>query len=186
MFFRKLLLSTLVLSNFIYAQSSIGINVNSDDVELSANYNLSSHYEGAIDYQADLSYLYNSNKNNLISFGINGEAALESAPGLIFGFGFEAVYTDDFMAIPLLGKVRYILPFDSDIPTTSLLISYSYAPSGLTFSDGESYSNLKMEANMEVIPSVDIFTGYRNIDTDYKYIDYELNDSFYGGLKFSF
>jgi len=186
MLLKKLLLSTVVLSSCIYAQSSIGVNLNSDDVEFNGSYSLNNYYQGAIEYHADLSYLYSSEENDLISFGINGEAALESAPGLIFGLGFEAVYTDDFMAIPLLGKVRYILPFDSDIPTTSLFLSYSYAPSGLTFSDGESYSNLKMEANVELIPSLNIFTGYRNIDTDYEYRDFELNDSFYGGLKFSF
>jgi hypothetical protein len=186
MLLKRLLLSTIVLSSFLFSKSSIGVNVNSDDVEFNGSYSLNEYYQGAIEYHAEVSYLYNSEKNDLVSFGINGEAALESAPGLIFGFGFEGVYTDDFMAIPLLGKVRYILPFDSDIPTTSLLLSYSYAPSGLTFSDGSSYSNLKMEANVELIPSLNIFTGYRNIDTDYEYRDYELNDSFYGGLKFSF
>jgi len=186
MLFKKLLFNTIILSSFLFSKSSIGLNINSDDVEFNGRYSLNEYYQSDIEYHADLSYLYSSEENDLISFGINGEGALESAPGLIFGFGFEAVYTDDFMAIPLLGKVRYILPFDSDIPTTSLFLSYSYAPSGLTFSDGESYSNLKMEANMEIIPSLNIFTGYRNIDTDYEYEDYELNDSFYGGLKFSF
>jgi len=31
-----------------------------------------------------------------------------------------------------------------------------------------------------------VFVGYRNIDTDYTYGDYNFNDSFYGGMKLSF
>jgi hypothetical protein len=29
-------------------------------------------------------------------------------------------------------------------------------------------------------------TGYRNIDTNYEAGDYNINDSFYGGMKLSF
>ena len=94
------------------------------------------------------------------------------------------------MALPLLGRVKYILPFDSDIPTTLLFASFAYAPSALTFSDGDTYSEFRAEADMEVISNIHVFAGYRNIDTDYEYADYteeyNLNDSFYGGLKLSF
>ncbi len=188
MFIKKQLLTIVLFSSFLFSQNSIGVNINSDDVEVNGAYKLNSvlGYNDSINYMLNLSYLYNGDRNDLMTVGLNGESSLESAPGLIFGFGFDAVYADDFMALPLFGKLRYILPFDSDIPTTSLFVSYAYAPSALTFSDGEIYSNLKLEANIEIIPSIHVFTGYRNIDTDYEYKDYELNDSFYGGLKLTF
>ena len=184
---KNIVLTTFLLTGVISAESSIGLNINSDDVELLGAINLNSTigYTGGTSYLVDASYLHNEN-NDLFTIGLSGENALEAAPGLIFGFGFKAAFAEDFMAIPLLGKVKYILPFDSDIPTTSFLASFAYAPSVLTFSDGDTYSELRLEADMEVISNIHIFTGYRNIDTNYEFVDYKLNDSFYGGLKLSF
>ena len=185
--FRKLLLQLFLLSAAIYAEGSVGININSEDVELQGSYGLNNSlgYDGRVVMLVDGAYLFNEN-NDLFTFGVNGANSLEAAPGLIFGFGFETAITKDFIAIPLMGKVRYILPLDSDIPTTSLFLRYAYAPNMLTFLDGETYSSLKFEADMEVISNIHIFTGYRNINTDYIDLDYQLNDSFYGGLTFSF
>ncbi len=85
-----------------------------------------------------------------------------------------------------MAKAIYALPFNDSIPTTSLAASFAYAPEVLTFLDGESYTEVKVEANMEVISNIHIFTGYRNIDTDYEAGDYNFNDSFYAGMKLSF
>lgn len=184
---KKLLLSTLLLTGSINAGGSIGLDINSEDVELLGAYSFNDNigYTGGTNFIIDAGYLHND-KDDLFTLGLYGENSLEAAPGLIFGFGFEAAFAEDFMAIPLLGKVKYILPFDSDIPTSSLLASYAYAPSVLTFSDGESYSELRLEGDVEVISNIHVFAGYRNIDTDYVDFDYKLNDSFYGGLKLSF
>jgi len=184
---RKLLLSTLLLTGFIHAESSIGVDINSEDVELLGAFNLNSTlgYTGGTSYLIDASYLHNDS-NDLFTLGLSGENSLEAAPGLIFGFGFKAAFSEDFMAFPLLGKVKYILPFDGDIPTTSLLASFAYAPTVLTFLDGDSYSELRVEGDVEVISNIHVFAGYRNIDTDYETYDYTLNDSWYGGLKLSF
>ncbi len=184
---KKILLSTLLCTGFSQAQSSIGLDINSEDVELLGAFNLNSSigYEGGTSYLVDASYLHNED-DDLFTIGLSGENSLEAAPGLIFGFGFKAAFAEDFMAFPLLGKVRYILPFDSDIPTTSFLASFAYAPSVLTFSDGDTYSELRFEGDVEVISNIHVFAGYRNIDTDYEFVEYKLNDSWYGGLKLSF
>jgi len=190
--FKKLLLSTLLLTGISHAESSVGLDINADDVELLGAFNLNSSigYTGGTSYIIDASYLHND-IDDLFTLGLSGENALEAAPGLIFGFGFKAVFSEDFMAFPLLGKVKYILPFDSDIPTTSVLASYAYAPSVLTFLDGDIYSEFRLDADMEVISNIHVFVGYRNIDTDYDREEnpigeYKLNDSWYGGLKLSF
>ena len=187
MFSKKSLLTLFLFISTLYGESNIAINLNSEDIELQGGYGLNSalSYNGGIQLSVDTSYLFNE-KNDLFTLGLNAEGSLESAPGIIFGFGFETAFSKDFMAIPIIGKVRYILPLDGDIPTTSLLARYAYAPAMLTFIDGETYSSLKLEANMEVISNIHIFTGYRNINTDYIDVDYKLNDSFYGGLKFEF
>ncbi len=184
---KNIVLTTFLLTGIISAESSIGLDINSEDVELLGTYNLNSTigYTGETSYLIDVSYLNNEN-NDLFTIGLSGENSLEAAPGLVFGFGFKTAFAEDFMAIPLLGKVKYILPFDSDIPTTSFLASFAYAPSVLTFLDGDTYSELRLEADMEVISNIHVFAGYRNIDTDYEFVEYKLNDSFYGGLKLSF
>ena len=184
---KKLLFSTLLLTGMLSAESSVGLDINSEDVEVLGTFNLNSTlgYTGGTSYVIDASYLHNE-FDDLFTLGLIGENSLEAAPGLIFGFGIKTAFAEDFMAIPLLGKVKYILPFDSDIPTTSFLASFAYAPSVLTFSDGDTYSELRLEADMEVISNIHVFAGYRNIDTDYVDGDYNLNDSFYGGLKMSF
>ena len=188
---KKIVLTTFLLTSVISAQSSVGIDINSEDIELlgSANLNSTIGYTGGTSYLVDVSYLHNDD-DDLFTVGLSGENSLEAAPGLIFGFGFKATFSEDFMALPLLGRVKYILPFDSDIPTTSLFASFAYAPSVLTFLDGDTYSEFRAEADMEVISNIHIFAGYRNIDTDYEYAayteEYNLNDSFYGGLKLSF
>jgi len=184
---KKLLFGTLLLTGLLSAQSSVGLDINSEDVEVLGAFNLNSTmgYTGGTSYVIDASYLHND-IDDLFTLGLSGENSLEAAPGLVFGFGIKTAFAEDFMAIPLLGKVKYILPFDSDIPTTSFLASFAYAPSVLTFSDGDTYSELRLEADMEVISNIHVFTGYRNIDTNYEFVDYNLNDNFYGGLKMSF
>ena len=190
--FKKLLLGTLLLTGLSQAESSIGLDINADDVELLGAFNLNSSigYTGGTSYIIDASYLHNEN-DDLFTLGVSGENALEAAPGLIFGFGFKAAFAEEFMAFPLLGKVRYILPLDGDIPTTSLFASYAYAPSVLTFLDGDTYSEFRAEVDVEAISNIHVFAGYRNIDTDYDLEsnligEYKLNDSWYGGLKLSF
>ncbi|HHE05533.1 MAG TPA: hypothetical protein ENK90_00235, partial [Epsilonproteobacteria bacterium] len=87
---------------------------------------------------------------------------------------------------PLMAKGVYTLPLNDSIPTTSLSLEASYAPSVLSFRDAESYTDLRLEVDMEVISNVHVFTGYRNIDTEYENYDKTFNNSFYGGLKLSF
>ena len=184
---KKLLASTLLFTGLLSAQSSVGLDINSEDVEVLGSFDLNPTigYTGGTNFIINADYLHNEN-NDLFTIGLSGENSLEAAPGLIFGFGFKTAFSEDFMAFPLLGKVKYILPFDSDIPTTSVLASYAYAPSVLTFLDGDTYSEFRLDADIEVISNIHVFVGYRNIYTDYETHEYQLNDSYYGGLKLSF
>jgi hypothetical protein len=187
MIIKKLLLSTFILTGVLSAQSSVELNINNEDVEVLGSFNLNSTmgYTGGTSFLVDASYLY-SDDSSLVAIGLSGENSLEAAQGLTFGFGAKLVFAEDYMALPLLARATFILPFDSDIPTTSLKASFAYAPSALTFLDGETYSELRAEADMEVISNIHVYAGYRNIDTDYITEKYKFNDSFYGGLKLNF
>jgi len=185
--FKKLLLSTLVLTGFAQAQSSIGLDINSDDVEIlgSYNFNESMGYTGTTSYHVDFSYLHND-RDDLVTLGLSAGSALEAAPDLHFAFGFKLAFAEDFVALPLFAQVDYLLPLPNSIPNTTLSASFAYAPSVLTFSDGDNYSEFRTEADMEVISNIHIFMGYRNIETNYERRDYTLSDNWYGGLKLSF
>lgn len=187
MYMKKLLLPMLLVSGLLQAENSVGININNDDFELlgSANLNVLADYSSSTTYAMHASYLH-SDGDNLTTFGLSGENSLQGMEGLTLGLGAKFVFADDFVALPLTAKAAYRLPFSDIVPPTSLIASFAYAPSVLTFSDGDSYSELRAEADMEVISKFHVFAGYRNIKTDYEDVDKTFNNSFYGGMKLSF
>ncbi|MEA2049093.1 MAG: YfaZ family outer membrane protein [Campylobacterota bacterium] len=187
MYIKKLFLTSLLSFGLLQAENSIGINISDEDLEVLAAINLNQYadYSDSTTYVIDGYYL-RTDEDNLFGLGLSGENTLQGVQGLTLGFGAKFVFADDFTALPLLGKARYTLPFNDRIPTTSLGISFAYAPPVLTFSDGESYREFRMEADMEVIQNIHLFTGYRNIDTEYESYDTTFNESFYAGMKLSF
>ena len=184
---KKLLLPLLLVGGLLQAENSVGIDINNEDFELlaSADLNALVDYSSSTTYMLHAGYL-NSDGDSLTSFGISGENSLQGMEGLTLGFGTKLVFADDFAALPLMAKAAYRLPFNDTVPPTSLIASFAYAPSVLTFSDGDSYSEFRAEADMEVISKIHVFAGYRNIKTDYEDVDRTFNNSFYGGMKLSF
>jgi len=187
MYFKKLFLTSLFSIGLLHAQSNIGLNINDEDLEVSASIDLNAltYYSDSTSYTLDASYLH-TDGDNLTTVGVSAESTFQGVDGLALGLGIKSVFADDFVAIPFFAKAKYTLPFNHSIPTTSLATSLAYAPSVLTFSDGESYMEFRVEANMEIITNVHLFTGYRNIDTEYDTYDQTFNNSFYGGMKLSF
>lgn len=184
---KKLFVTSLLSLGFLQAQSSIGININDEDLEILAALDLNAFvdYSDSTVYLVDGYYLH-TDGDDLFALGLSGENTFQGVEGLVLGFGARFVFADDFTALPLFGKVIYTLPLIDSIPTTSLGATFAYAPSVLTFSDGESYSEFRVEADMEVIQNIHLFVGYRNIDTEYEHYDKSFNDSFYAGMKLSF
>jgi len=184
---KKLCFVSLFSLGLLHAQSSIGLNINSDDLEVAASIDLNAlaYYSDSTSYTLDASYLH-ADGDNLTTLGVSAQSSLQGVEGLILGLGIKSVFADHFVAIPFVAKAKYRLPFNYSIPTTFIGTSIAYAPSVLTFSDGESYTEFRVEADMELITNVHIFTGYRNIDTEYDTYDETFNNSFYGGMKLSF
>lgn len=187
MYFKKLIFTTLLATGLLHSGTGVGININNEDVEIlgELNFNSLADYSSGTTYMLDANYLH-TDGDNLLGVGFRGENTLQGIQGLTLSLGARLIFADDFMALPLAAKASYALPLVDTIPTTSLTASFAYAPSVLTFVDGDSYSELRFEAGMEVISNIHIFAGYRNIDTDYKIGDHNFNDSFYGGMKLSF
>ena len=174
-------------SSVLWGQNSVGLNINNDDVELQASLNLNAMagYADGTTYTIDGNYLH-TDSENLFTFGVSGENQLQGIYGMTVGFGIKAAIADDYFALPLLAKGSYRLPLNDAVPTTSLQMLLAYAPSVLSFSDADKYFEFRTQLDMEVVPNIHLFTGYRNIDTDYVGRELNFNDSFYGGLKLNF
>ena len=187
MYLKKLCFTSLLTFGLLHAQSNIGLNINNQDLEVAASIDLNAltYYSDSTSYTLDASYLH-SDGDNLTTVGVSAESHFQGVEGLALGLGIKSVFADNFIAIPFFAKAKYTLPLNYSIPTTSLATSVAYAPSVLTFSDGESYTEFRVEADMEIITNVHLFTGYRNIDTEYDTHDQTFNNSFYGGMKLSF
>jgi len=190
---KNIFLSALFLSGFLQAETSIGLDINNEDVELigEVNFNSLADYSSGTTYIIRGTYLYagandNDNGEHLLTLGFSGQNDLQGTEGLSLVLGAKAVFADSYMALPLFIGANYVLPLIDTIPTTSFFADFAYAPSVLTFSDGKSYTEYRLGADMEIFSNTHLFAGYRNIDTDYKQKDYNFNDSFYGGLKLSF
>ncbi len=164
---------------------SLGLNINDEDVEVRATVDMSAAIGNGINYLIETSYLH-TEEDNLFKVGFGATNTLKGADGLRLTLGLEGVFGDDYAAMPLFCQASLRLPFDDDIPATSFTTRIDYAPSVLSFSDAEKYLEYRFEADMEVIQSIHLYAGYRNIDTDYETYDYNLNDSWYGGLRWGF
>jgi len=173
---------SLLTSSFA---GSLGLNINDEDVEVQATIDMSAAIGNGINYLVEIDYLH-TEEDDLFKVGFGASNTLQGASGLTLTLGLEGVFADSYAALPLFGQASLRLPFDDDIPATSLSARIDYAPSVLSFSDAEKYLEYRFEADMEVIQSIHLYAGYRNIDTDYETYDYNLNDSWYGGLRWGF
>lgn len=187
MYLKKFCFITLSSLGLLHAQSNVGLNINNEDLEVSASIDLNAltYYSDSTSYTLDASYLH-TDGDNLTTVGVSAENTLQGVEGVALGLGIKSVFADNFVAIPFFAKAKYTLPFGYSIPTTSLTTSIAYAPSVLAFRDAESYTEFRVEANMEIITNIHLFTGYRNVDTEYDTHDQTFNNSFYGGMKLSF
>jgi len=183
---KKLLISILTTGIFLHADM-VGLNINSEDVELEARHNITSMfgYNSSTNYFIGGSYLHTED-DNLISVIFGASNTLAGAEGLTFNLGIEGIFGDDFVAMPFFAAAALHLPLDEPVPPTTLKVRFAIAPSVLSFVDADSYSEYRFEGDMEVISNVHIYMGYRNIDTDYEVADYNFNDSWYGGMKITF
>jgi len=183
---KQTLLGTILFTVLLQA-GNIGLNLNSDDVEVEGTLDISS----TIGYGSDTAYfirgsLLRSGNDNLLKAAFGASNTLPDAPGLSFSFGIEGVFAKHYVAMPLFGEASFRLPLDAPIPATTLTAQLSYAPSVLSFVDAEQYLEYRFEADMEMLSHVHLYGGYRTIDTDYQHYDHTFNDSWYGGLRIGF
>ena len=190
-FLSLLLLSTVLL----FSRTTVGLNINTEDFEVEGAMDITafSEYTNGTIFIADANFI-NTEYDSLFGIGIGAHNSFQGMEGLSLGLGIKYVYIEDFMALPLMIKASYGLPLTDTIPTVSLSAAMLYAPSALSFDEAKNYFEFRAEAEMEVISSVAVYVGYRDIEIEYLGSFSEnlnnsfetFNSSFYGGLKMSF
>jgi len=194
--FKKTIITTLISSVVLFAESGGGLNINENDLELEAvldSRNLEALQTTSTIFQAEANFLNIDEKVKSFGVGVGATNKLEGVEGVEVTLGTKLVWVevgknDDFTALPLMAKVRYDFPpLMFNIPPVSIEGKALYAPKVLSFGDSKSYSEFRLNAEIEMIESVKIYAGYRNIHAKYDGINNTLFDTgFYGGLRFSY
>ncbi|MCK5855716.1 MAG: hypothetical protein KAG56_10880 [Sulfurovaceae bacterium] len=200
---RSILLSMMSVT-ILFAETGAGININENDVEMEAildSRNLAFMQNTSTILQADVNILNIDNdargKSRLVGAGLGATNKLEGVKGVELTFGAKLIWSDvdfdeddTFLSLPLMAKVRYTFPpLMFNIPPVSVEGKVLYAPGALSFGDADTYSELRLAADIEMIENVKIYVGYRNIHTEYiskKFGDVTFNTGFYGGLRYTY
>jgi len=187
MILKKFLLSSCLIMSSLQAQNRVGLDVNSQDIELLGSIDLNTliGYVDSTTYSLDINYL-RTDSRDMTQFSLLGRNSLQSVESVSLALGFSSVLASNFLAFPFILKANYILPLMDVIPTTSINTSFAYAPKVLSLRDANNYFEWRLEADMEVIYNVHAFVGYRYIDTQYEKLDKTFNKSAYFGLKLNF
>jgi hypothetical protein len=193
--FNKFLSLFLLSTVLLFSRTTVGLNINTEDFEVEGAMDITafSEYTNGTIFIADANFI-NTEYDSLFGIGIGAHNSFQGMEGLNLGLGVKYVYIEDFMALPLMIEASYGLPLIDAIPTVSLSATILYAPSALSFDEAENYFEFRAEAGIEVISSVAIYVGYRDIEIEYLPSFSEnfnssfetFNSSFYGGLKMSF
>ena len=186
---KKLALLLLIINLNIFAmdKASFGLNINTDDLEVEGRSSLAFTTNDPVyrNFYVDANFI--NAEDTLFGFGLFVENSPINYQNIAFSIGLRTVFTDNgndsFSAIPIMlgAKARMYL---GNLPKSNLGIKFAYAPSPLTFQDADSYFEYRIEVDMSIIENINIYLGYRNIDTNYEERDVNYNDSFYVGFKF--
>ena len=197
---KKIAFSTLCMSTLLLAESGVGLNINEKDLEIDGvldSRNLEALQTSSTIYQADVNFLYDDENAKLVGAGILATNKVKALEGVEASFGAKFIWAEvgnngatnnSFTAVPLIVKIRYNFPpLMYNIPPVALEGRLLYAPKVLAFGDSEEYTEFRVNAEVEVIENISLYTGYRNITTRYDGVSNSLfNTGFYGGLKFTY
>jgi len=190
---KKIFLFLTLLNSLVYSQNTVGMNLNDTDIELHVSWGMLNltDYNNGTHYFLDADFLHTDGDSltkgkNLFQIGFFAQNSFNNSQNLLLSFGIKAITADSYIALAPSGKAKYILDLGLDVPTTSINAEISFAPSLLSFIDAKSYTDFRLEADIEIIPNIILHGGYRYIDT--AYIEYTkiFNNNFYAGMKITF
>jgi len=190
---KKKLICSILAASALFADNSFDLNINNNTLEVNAQFNMNESYDlnPNSDYYFYAKYLKTkeddslSTSQTISTLGFKMLNPMSDQNGLSLGLGMKSVYSKQsasdksFTATPIsiFGKYEFseILYFDAEI---------AYAPRILTFLDGKTYQEGRLNANFKILENGYIYTGIRNIKTKYTNdIEEKYDDNIFFGLK---
>jgi hypothetical protein len=177
-----------VISSNLYARS-LDFNLSGESVQ--AKY---ATLMGATNYgrtELGFGFLYHEDKNYLgeVSLLVIDEAGSKS-PGLEAGVGVKFYYGQadepdvSFSGIGLGGQLRYR---HASVPRIIYSGALFYAPGIVSFQDADQIFDAVATIEFEIIPTANVYVGYRYIETEIKNRpDVKIDDNFILGMRFKF
>ncbi len=187
---KKIVLLILVISLQVFAaeKASFGLNVNTDDLEIEGRTSIAfaASDPDFRNFYVDANFI--NADETLFGLGFFVENSPTNYENISFYIGLRTVFTEhklgsSFTAIPIMfgAKARMYL---GNLPKSNLGLKFAYAPSPLAFQDADSYFEYRVEVDVSIIENINVYLGYRSIDTNYKLLDANYNDALYIGFKF--
>lgn len=154
----------------IAAATGLDVNVSDDTATLAVRNPIGLKVENVKRSEVELGFFYKDDtKNSMmgdLGFEVSGGAGA-NAPGLDFGAGLKA-YIGSFAEYDVgaltIGLMARYAP--SIAPRFFLSLRGNYAPNILTFNDGDNFSEFNGRFGYEILPEVEIYAGYRKIETE--------------------
>lgn len=177
-----------VISSASYARS-FDINLSSD----AAQFKYGSLVGGSTYGRTEMGvgFLYNEDDNYLGEIGLlvideagSKTPGLELGVGPKFWFGGSDEADVDIAGIGLGGQIRYK---NMNVPRVVYGASLYYAPDIVSFMDSEGMLEWDIRVEYELLPTANVYVGFRSIEADIKNRDdVEIDESGIIGLRFMF
>lgn len=193
---KKLILAALISSG-AYAAHQIEANVNDKDVEGQIRLDMGRMGNAMENTYIGARFLNGDNNNSktittpdpLMEISFMVMRPVRGVQGLKLGLGAKVEYTKfdghTYAAIPLGAEAELQLPLNTSFPFYIGGALY-YAPSVLSFKEGDSYLESRIHLDVEPIDHARVEVGYRKIDTNIKNQKVTYNSSWYFGLRLDF
>ncbi|MFZ2889784.1 YfaZ family outer membrane protein [Sulfuricurvum sp.] len=193
---KKIILMALISSG-AFAAHQIEANVNDKEVEGQIRLDIGRMGNAMSNTYIGARFLNGDNNNSqtinnpdpLMEVSFMVMRPVQGVSGLRLGLGIKAEYTTidgrRYVAIPLGAEAELQLPINTPFPVYLGGALY-YAPSALSFKEGDGYLETRIHLDVEPIENGRLEVGYRKIDTDLKNVDVTYNDSWYFGMRLDF
>lgn len=193
---KKIVLMALISSG-AYAAHQIEANVNDKEVEGQIRLDMGRMGNAMSNTYIGARFLNGDNNNSqtindpdpLMEVSFMVMRPVQGVRGLKLGLGIKGEYTEidgrRYAAIPLGAEAELQLPINAPFPVYLGGALY-YAPSALSFKEGDGYLETRIHLDVEPIDNGRFEVGYRKIDTDLKNTNVTYNDSWYFGMRLDF
>lgn len=193
----KKIFLTLLVSTSVFAAHQVGVNVNDREVGGEIRLDMGRMGNAMNNAYIGARFLNGDNNNSktivdpdpLVEVSFMVMRPVQGVQGLKLGLGIKGEYTEidgeRYAAIPLGIEAELRLPINTPFPFY-LNGAFYYAPSVLSFKEGDGYMETRIGLDVEPIENARFGVGYRIIDTDLKTRDVTYNDAWYFGMRLDF